>query len=199
MVFIIGASSLRNTIVALPYHERRQFNGRTFSDGGLSFNSQNPDKKKVLHNLLNRGSLSRKKNIVIWHDLINNTVTPYRRKNSPSPVIPPLPIPNLLSILKSLKDRIAAVVYIQRFEDPQILQNLRSTKIITIDAFKQLISHRNRKNKILICNLRILHPKIINEARLLIALWSSRQNLKQFGPEKFKNKKKKKPSQKKEL
>ena len=113
--------------------------------------------------------------------------------------ISPLPIPNLLSILMSLKDRIAAVVYIKRSRTPPppISEILRSTKIITIGASKKLISHKNRTNKKLICNLRELHPKNISEGRLSKALWSSRQNLKRFGPAKFKNKKKNKPSQKK--
>ena len=122
----IGASSLWNTIGAQRFHERRQSNRRTFSDGGLSFNSQNQDKGKVLKNFLNRGSLLRKKNIVIWHILNNNTISQYRKSESlSSPVVSLFPIPDRLSILKSLKDRIATVVCIESFKTrhvPNILE-----------------------------------------------------------------------------
>ena len=54
------------------------------------------------------GALERTKKLVIWHDVINNTLTPHKKTEA-------CPISELLSILQKYKTRIEAIVYIQRF------------------------------------------------------------------------------------
>ena len=130
---------------------------------------------------------------VIWHDVINNTITPFKQTKAS-------PVPELSDILLQYKDRIAAIVYIKRFGAPLCLEDLRSTGIVVIDDIKQLISHRNRKNYNLINEFSKLHLCVVAEARILFALWRKRDKLELFGPRKFFAKrliKKRKPSQKK--
>ena len=130
---------------------------------------------------------------VIWHDIINNTITPFKQTKA-------CPVPELIDILFQYKDRIAAIVYIKRFGAPLCLEYLRPTGIVVIDAFKQLISHRNRKNHNLINEFSKLHPCVVAEARSLFALCRKRHKLQLLGPRKFFAKrliKNRKPSQKK--
>ena len=221
MVFILGASSLRNTIQGLPYTQRRTFLGSSFYLGGLTFDSSRRDKSKIVQIYLNGGSLEKKRKLVIWHDLINNSLTPFeekvksgrktpRRSLDTRSHCPPCSkketpeqvqkrIAELVDTIKSFKDRIEAIVYIKRFGAPDALKQLRSTGVVVIDAFNQLISHRNRKNARLLNDLRKLHPEVKSEARILKVVWKRRNKLQLFGPKQFAEKrkiKKIKPSQK---
>ena len=193
MVFVIGASSLINTLNGLSYHEKKPLLGSHYHWGGLSFNARTPERSKLLQNLLNVGGcLCKKNNLVNWHDVINNTMTPFKQTKA-------CPVPELIDILLQYKDRITAIVYVKRVGAPLCLENLRSTGIVLIDAFKQLISHRNRKNHNLIHEFPKLHPCVVSEARILFALWRKRDKLELFGPRKFFTKrlnKKRKPFQK---
>ena len=106
MVFIIGASSLRNTLHGLPYHEKKPLLGSHYYWGGLSFNVRTPERSKLLVNLLNVGhGLCKESNLVIWHDVIDNTITPFEQTKA-------CPVPELKDNLSQYKDHIAAVVYI---------------------------------------------------------------------------------------
>ena len=180
MVYIIGASSLRNTIQGLPYQQKRPLFGSFYHLDGLSFNTKNPIKHKVLQSYLDAGgALERTRKLVIWHDVINNTLTPHKKTEA-------CPISETLSILQKYKTRIEAIVYIQRFGAPQALNQLRSTGIVVIEAFTQLISHRNKRNATLINNLSQLHPSVKPEARLLFVVWKKKAELDNFGPKQFK-------------
>ena len=91
---LIGASSLRNTIQGLPYQQKRPLFGSFYHLGGLSFNTRNPIKHKVLQSYLDAGgALERTKKLVIWHDVINNTLIPHKKTEA-------CPISELLSILQ---------------------------------------------------------------------------------------------------
>ena len=169
-----------NTIQGLPYQEKRPLFGSFYYLGGLSFNTRNPIKHKVLQSYLDAGGdLERTKKLVIWHDVINNPLTPHKETEA-------CPISEFLSILHKYKSGNEAIVYIQRFGAPQARSQLRSTGILVIEAFKQLISHRNRKNATLINNLSQLHPSVKWEARLLFVVWKKRADIDNFGPKQFK-------------
>ena len=141
MVFIIGASSQIITLNRLSYHEKKHLLGSHYHWGGLSFNERTPERSKLLQNLLNvGGGLCKKSKLVIWHDVLNNTITPFKQTKA-------CPVPELIDILLRYKDRIAAIVNIKRFGAPLCLEGLRSTGIVVIDAYKQLLLHRNRKSQ----------------------------------------------------
>ena len=138
-----------------------------------------PERSKLLQNLLNvGGALCEKSNLVIWNDVINNTITPFKQTKAGH-------VPELIDILLQYKDRIAAIVFIKRIGAPLCLEDLRSTGIVVIGGFKQLISHRNWKNHNLINEFSELHPCFVAEARILFVLWGKIEKLELFGPRKF--------------
>ena len=81
MVVIIGASSLCRTLDSISYKTEKLFVRSCFSVPGLSFNDKAINRHTSLQNLLTRGSLSKVSNIIIWHDVINNSITPHRSNN----------------------------------------------------------------------------------------------------------------------
>ena len=194
MVFIIGASSLRNTLNGLSCHEKKCLLGSHYHWGGLKFNvriREIPERSKLLQNLLNfGGGLCKKSSLVIWHQVTNITITPFKQTRACA-------VPELIHIPLHYKDRIAAIVYIKWFGAPLFLEGLRSTGIAVVDAFEQLISHRNRRNHNLINEFLKLHHCIVAEEGNLSALWRKRDKLELFGSRKFFAKrliKKRKPS-----
>ena len=70
-----------------------------------------PERSKVLQNPLNVGGGLRKSNLVIWNDVINNTITPFKQTKA-------CPFPELIDVLLKNKDRTAAIVFIKRFGAP---------------------------------------------------------------------------------
>ena len=81
MVVIIGASSLCRTLDSIPYKTKKLFVRSCFSVPGLSFNDKAIKRQKILQNILTRESLSKVNNIIIWHDVINNSISPHRSNN----------------------------------------------------------------------------------------------------------------------
>ena len=138
MVYVVGASSLRNALHAAPYRLQKQLRSKTAS--GLSLNPLATPAKK-LQNFLKGGSLSTKGDLVLWHDLINNTLSPHRSNSNRA-----CPIDNLLHILARYKDKISAIVYTRRCGLPNVLKTLFRSKILVIDVEKYLLSPRKRKN-----------------------------------------------------
>ena len=127
MVFILGASSLDRAIKSLPYGVYQKISVRTFTCPGLSLNERAKNRHKILQNLLGCGSLRHTKNLIIWHDIINNTLISHDISKHSSNDYRPCPIPKLIEILKLLKPRIAAVFYCQRLGTDNILKNLQKT------------------------------------------------------------------------
>ena len=169
MVQFIGASSFRAAIEREALFVRpRNFQRKTFpietSVGGLSIN---PATKK------NYQSFQKNEDkIILWHDLINNTVAPHH-SNSWKPCSVEL----LLSILHGLRHRIAAIVYTKRTNTTDILKRLRTLDILII-LVKKLLSPRNRKNNRILRDSTQIHPSLILEERLIRTVYRSRNNLK---------------------
>ena len=109
MVVIIGASSLCRTLDSIPYKTKKLIVRSCFSVPGLSFNDKAINRHKILQNLLTRGSLSKVNNIIVWHDVINISISPHRCNN-----YQPSSIDQLIENLLLFKDRIKAIVYCRR-------------------------------------------------------------------------------------
>ena len=83
-MFIIGARSLNKTLKCIPYRSKskRQLVGKTYSIGGLSFIRTGKNPLKILQNfLIGREVLAKKFKIVIWHDVINLTISKHKSNN----------------------------------------------------------------------------------------------------------------------
>ena len=145
MVVIIGAGSLCRTLDSIPYKTKKLFVRSCFSVPGLSFNDKAINRHKILQNLLTRGSLSKVNNIIIWHDVINNSISPHRSNN-----YQPSSIDQLIENLLLFKDRIKAIVYCRRLGTGNIKRRLFSSQIIIIDAVRKLISHKK--------SIKVCHP-----------------------------------------
>ena len=78
------------------------------------------------------------KNIIVWHNVRNNSLSKHRSNND-NPLTPE----NLIEILKEYKNKISAIIYVHRQNAPNIYGRLVETGILTIDLTKQLISKKS--------------------------------------------------------
>ena len=109
MVFIIvGASSLDHSLRILSAPSQKRVKKTCFTKPGLSFNFNARDSQKAIQYYLHH-FLSNRKDPVIWHDAINNSVSKHRCNNNRS-----LSTDQLKSLLLRYKENITAIVYCRR-------------------------------------------------------------------------------------
>ena len=80
MLKIIAASSLYNSIGELQIKLRKQLQELVHAGPGFSLNPESVNKSKDVYNYLKSEEL-RDTRIILWHDLINNTITPHKSNN----------------------------------------------------------------------------------------------------------------------
>ena len=89
---------------------------------------------KNLRRLLEDSPLKEKK-VVVWHDVVNNTISSHRtNKHRPAGV------QELTNYLKSKKQQILAIVYCRREGTPDLFSQLLGTGVLIIPATKRLLS-----------------------------------------------------------
>ena len=150
MVHFVGASSFRAAIDASPRNFQRKIFPIQTSVGGLSIN---PATKKNYHSIQKNED-----KLILWHDLINNTVAPHHSNGWKS-----CSVELLLSTLHGLRHQITAIVYTNTTD---ILKRLRTLNILIIPV-KKLLSTRKRKNNRILRDSRQIHPSLILEERLI--------------------------------
>ena len=162
-MFIIGASCLDNILksTSIPHSFRNSLSKRSFAIRGLSFNTSNY-RFKVLQNLLRRGPLARKQNKVIWHDVISNSLSKHQSNNYTS-----LSPEELIQLLFEFRNRLRAIVYVQRSGSPNILKKLFSSGILILHAQNKLLSQRKRRTPPVIRSLSSVHPSLALDSHLL--------------------------------
>ena len=161
MVYEIGASSFRYAVDDPPFRLRRRLLARTFATPGLSFNPNARNYLKNLDNLLSTGCLRYRADIVIWHDLINNTLSSQRSNNYNA-----CSVQQLLHILARHRHRIATIVYIQRKKTPYVFRQLCSSGILIL-PLRKLLSPEKRRNFAIRSDLTTVHPRTDTERSLL--------------------------------
>ena len=97
MVFILAASSLHHALETLSPEQKEQIKEKTYTIPGLSLNPNTKNPKKVVQNLLSK-DLKDKKDIVIWHDVLNNSISKHDSNNFRA-----LSVLDLIETLKTLK------------------------------------------------------------------------------------------------
>lgn len=174
MVYVIGASSLRRAVDKAPTPVRKLIQGKVFAVPGLSLHPTAKDPKKQLQYLL-KTSLKNRNNIVIWHDLLNNSLSPHRsngnQRSTPEKV---------LEILKPFRKQVTALVYNQRIGTPFIQNHLITARFLTINPRQHLLSNRKKKNQKISQELLQLHPKEFIELHLLQIILRHERNLGQL-------------------
>ena len=126
MAMIVAASSLYHSLKDLEQEERRETQQKVYAVPGLSLNHNTLNRGKDLRLLLEQQPLASKQ-IIIWHDVLNNSIFSHRTNN-----YTPGPLDELLANLKSKRRQISGIVYCRRTGTPDIFEDLRKTEIIVI-------------------------------------------------------------------
>ena len=177
-MYLVGASSLNNLLSPRNYSTKSSILKKSFTVPGLSLTPWAKDKNKKLQNLLDRGALSKKRNLVVWH-IINNTNSPHR-----SNYYQPYPSTDPCKVLSFYRQSIKAVLYCKRRGEPNILEQLKATGLIIIDIEKRIISKRNQKNLGLLKDLQSIHPSVSLGGRILDIVASYSKNLQKLSQKK---------------
>ena len=80
MVFILGASSLHHALETLPTEENSFLKEKIYTIPGLSLNNRAKNPQKIVQNLL-QNDFAEKTEIVIWHDVLNNSLSKHKSNN----------------------------------------------------------------------------------------------------------------------
>ena len=155
MVFILAASSLHHALDTLACNERERYKDKIFSIPGLSLNPYTKNPRKIVQNLVSK-DLKDKKNLVIWHDVLNNSISSHDSNNFHA-----LSVSELIEILKGLQDKLSALVYCHRYRSPYILDALNVLEtdhnIKVFNVVKDFISSKKQKDPDLLKKFKALH------------------------------------------
>ena len=156
MVFYIGASCLDNIRKHSTFSLRQVLGDRksAFAVQGLSINSATTNKLKDLKYLIKRGSIGFERDIILWHDVISNSVSKHKSNNNTA-----CSSSKLISLIDQFKDKIAAIIYLQREGAPNLFQPLINAKILTMDT-KNLLSYRKKNIQLTLQQLKQVHPQL---------------------------------------
>ena len=81
MVYIVAASSFYHNLEQLSNLEKEQFLPKTLAIPGLSLSPNNTNPQKNLASLLCRAPLAEKRQVVVWHGIINNSISSHGTNN----------------------------------------------------------------------------------------------------------------------
>ena len=116
-------------------------------------NTKNP--RKIVQNLLAK-DLKEKKDMVIWHDVLNNSISRHDSNN-----LQALTVPQLIDVLKGLQNKVSALVYCQRSRTPYSFDALNVLKtdqnIEVFSIVKDFISSKIQKDPELLKQYKALH------------------------------------------
>ena len=112
------------------------------------------------------------KQIIIWHDVLNNSISSHRTNN-----YTPCPLDELLAYLQSKRRQIRVIVYCKRTGAPDFFEDLRKRKVIVIKTTGSLISRRKRQNPSILREYLQLHQSSELELKSLRVVMSHRDPL----------------------
>ena len=168
-MYIIGASSLKRAINSQPHSLKKSITA-------ISSLSLNPYVNRLSINLpflLERGSLKNRSKLVLWHDLLNNSVTSHKSNN-----FIPLTIEQLIKQLLCYKERISAIVYCYRFGAPNYFEPFKQAGFLVIRVTRNSISPRKQQSQKLISQYSEIHPPTVLELKSLNIILQQSSKLK---------------------
>ena len=168
---IVAASSLYHSLKDLEQEEWRETQQKVYAVPGFSLNPNTLNRGKGLRVLLELQPLATKQ-IIIWHDVLNNSISSHRTNN-----YTPCPLDELLAYLQSKRRQINGIVYCRRTGTRDIFEDLRRTEIIVIKTTGSLISRRNRQNPAVLREYLQLHQSSELELKSLRVVLSHRDHL----------------------
>ena len=164
MVFILGASSLVHALRILSALSQKRVKETCFTKPGLIFNFNARDSQKTIQYYLQH-FLSNRKDLVIWHDAINNSISKHRSNNNLS-----LSTGQLKSLLLRYKENITVIVCCRRNGTDNIEKELKKTGILVLNILEGFISKRKAKDQTLIEKYKELHQPPSLELKTLLLL-----------------------------
>ena len=132
MFLFVAASSLFHSINTLNRCEKKLIEILFTAIPGLSLKYNLLKQGKNLRQFLEDSSLKEKK-VVVWHDVVNNTIKSHRKNN-----YRPAGVEELTNYLKSKKQQILAIVYCRREGTPDLFRQLLGTRVLIIPATRLL-------------------------------------------------------------
>ena len=174
MVFILAASSLHHAIETITPENQNALKEKVYSIPGLSLNINAKNPKKVVQNLIEK-DFKDEKELIIWHDVINNSICKHK-----SNFYRALSVIDLINVLKSYQHRIRALVYCQRNQTPDIFLQLKETNILVLNIEKDFISLRKQKDLDYLQNLKALHQSPDLELKHLHTILKYEDDLSQI-------------------
>ena len=135
MVYAIEANSLRRAVDKAPTTLQKVIQGKVFAVPGLSLRPTAKNPQKQLQHLL-KTSLQNRSNIVIWDDLLNNSLSLHKnngnQRSTPE---------TLLEILVLFRKQVTGLVYNQRIRTPFIQKYVVTAKFLTINPRQHFLSN----------------------------------------------------------
>ena len=150
-MLIVSASSLYHAFYQQPPDQQEKVKNKVYMLPGLSLNCRAINPKKVLQNLLET-DLKGKTDIVIWHDVINNSLSKHKSNRNKPPKVP-----ELLKVLEALKDKVSALVYCHRYHTPDIFDILSQQSIPVLNIVRDFTSDRKQKDPEYLHQLKVIH------------------------------------------
>ena len=190
MVLIVGANCLDNAYKNLSYTTRKRLKKDIIAIRGQSLNPKSISLLKIHQNLLKKRFLESKK-IIIWHDVVSNSISKHRSNRDS-----PCEIDELLEILNGPKQNIEAILYCRRLGSPNLFQQLKETGILILDVKRRLTSTRKGNNPDFSADLAANHPQSSTDIKLIRTVLENEDNLRSL-VRKRRSKSKNRPSQKK--
>ena len=170
---ILAASSLFLAVKSLPGGVKRRRNLTTIPRLHLIEDSAKFHYKTVQFQLrfVRRRQRCSNPEVVIWHDVINNSIAPHSSNyNSP------FDAQQLISALKRLRVKIKAIVYCQRKGAPDIFADL-NRHFLTIHVVRETLSDRKLKDHQLLQQYQELHLEKKLELKIYLLVSKHISNL----------------------
>ena len=172
MVFILAASSLHHAIKTAPQVTQNRYKRNVYALPGLSFNPNALKVRKTAQFQLSH-FFHDKNRLVIWHDVVNNSLSRHRSNNNK-----PLTPSQLIEALEKYQERIEAIVYCPREGTPDIYNQLKRSTLVTIHLVKDIVSKRKQKDLSLLKEYRALHQRPALELKTLTIVLTHKSNLR---------------------
>ena len=151
MVFVLAVRFLHHALKTLTTEEKITLEGEVYFIPGLSLNTITETTRKIMQNLMNN-ELKDKNNVVIWHDVINNSSS--RRKNNGFRCVL---VPELLTVLKTLKNRLRVLVYRHRDQTPNFVEEFKNQSFTVLHVEKFFVSSEKKKDQDFMKQFREIH------------------------------------------
>ena len=138
---IVAAISLFHALRGVTYDNKREVLPKIIAIPGLNLNPFALNQLKNIRYLIaSSRTLRRRRDLVIWHDAINNSTTKHKSNSRPCG------IKNLCSYLTRHSFRFQAIVYCKREKAPDIFPQLLETGILVIQTTEHVISRRKQRS-----------------------------------------------------